>query len=114
MGVTINKRKATGDWYVWISQNGKRTSRKIGKDKATAMKAATMYRKQLALNTYRCPPNFSIHESQDNKCFFHLRSSFSLDKYGIKFYIEVKVSSGPLCHLNWGTKALERSFGENA
>lgn len=50
MGVTINKRKETGDWYVWIAQDGQRTSRKIGKDKATAMKAATMYRKKLALN----------------------------------------------------------------
>ena len=43
MGVTINKRKSTGDWYVWIPQKGKRTSRKIGRDKATAMKAATSY-----------------------------------------------------------------------
>ena len=50
MGVTINKQKGTGDWYVWISQKGKRTARKIGKDKVTAMKAATMYRKKLALN----------------------------------------------------------------
>ena len=49
MGVTVNRRKASGDWYVWISQNGQRTSRKIGKDKATAMKVATMYRKKLAL-----------------------------------------------------------------
>lgn len=49
MGVTINRRKSSGDWYVWISQDGKRTSRKIGKDKATALKAATMYRKKLAL-----------------------------------------------------------------
>ncbi len=49
MGVTINKRKETGDWYLWIAQNGKRTSRKIGKDKATAMKAATLWRKKLAL-----------------------------------------------------------------
>jgi len=53
MGVTINKRKGTGDWYVWISQNGQRTSRKIGKDKTTAMKAATMYRKQLAKAYFR-------------------------------------------------------------
>ncbi len=49
MGVTINKKKASGDWYVWISHKGQRTSRKIGKDKRTAMKVATMYRKKLAL-----------------------------------------------------------------
>lgn len=49
MGVTINKKKATGDWYVWISYKGQRTSRKIGKDCRTAMKAATMYRKKLVL-----------------------------------------------------------------
>ena len=49
MGVTVNKRKATGDWYVWISYKGKRTSRKIGKDRKTAMKAATEYRRKLAL-----------------------------------------------------------------
>lgn len=49
MGVTINKKKATGDWYVWISYKGQRTSRKIGKDRRTAMKAATMYRKKLPL-----------------------------------------------------------------
>jgi integrase len=49
MGVTINKRKTTGDWYVWISYKGQRTSRKIGKDRRTAMKAATEYRKKLAL-----------------------------------------------------------------
>ena len=49
MGVTINRRKNTGDWYIWISQNGQRTSRKIGPDKRTAMKAATEYRKKLVL-----------------------------------------------------------------
>jgi len=30
MGVTVNKRKNTGDWYVWISANKQRTSRKVG------------------------------------------------------------------------------------
>lgn len=49
MGVTINKQKSTGDWYVWICCRGKRTSRKVGKDRKTAMKAATQYRKKLAL-----------------------------------------------------------------
>ena len=49
MGVTINKKKNTGDWYIWISYKGQRTSRKIGKDRRTAMKAATEYRKKLAL-----------------------------------------------------------------
>jgi integrase len=49
MGVTINKRKNTGDWYIWISYKGQRTSRKIGSDQRVAMKAATEYRKKLAL-----------------------------------------------------------------
>jgi len=49
MGVTVHQKKTTGDWYVWISYKGQRTSRKIGKDKRTALKAATMYRKDLAL-----------------------------------------------------------------
>ncbi len=49
MGVTINKRKSTGDWYLWINFNGQRTSRKIGPDRRTAQKAATLYRKKLAL-----------------------------------------------------------------
>ncbi len=49
MGVTVHKKKTSGDWYVWISHKGKRTSRKIGKDKRTALKAATQYRKKLAL-----------------------------------------------------------------
>ena len=49
MGVTVHKKKTSGDWYVWISYKGQRTSRKIGKDKRTALKAATLYRKKLAL-----------------------------------------------------------------
>ena len=49
MGVTVNKKKASGDWYVFISYKNQRTSRKIGKDRRTAMKAATIYRKKLAL-----------------------------------------------------------------
>ena len=49
MGVTVNKKKTTGDWYIWISYKNQRTSRKIGKDRRTAMKAATEYRKKLAL-----------------------------------------------------------------
>jgi integrase len=49
MGVTINKKKSTGEWYIWIRHKGQRTSRKIGKDHRTAMKAATEYRKRLAL-----------------------------------------------------------------
>jgi integrase len=49
MGVTVHKKNATGDWYVWICYKGQRTSRKIGKDKRTALKAATKYRKELAL-----------------------------------------------------------------
>ena len=50
MGVKIHKQKTSGDWYVWINHKGKRTSRKIGPDKRTAMKAATEYRKKLALD----------------------------------------------------------------
>lgn len=50
MGVTINKQKSTGDWYVWITHKGKRTVRKIGKDKRTATKVASEYRKQLVLD----------------------------------------------------------------
>ncbi|OHB44803.1 MAG: hypothetical protein A2Y13_11225 [Planctomycetes bacterium GWC2_45_44] len=49
MGVTINKQKSTGDWYVWVRYKGKRTSRKIGKDRRTAVAVATEYRKRLAL-----------------------------------------------------------------
>jgi integrase len=49
MGVQIYQQKASGDWYVWITQKGQRTSRKIGKDKKVAMKAARVYREQLAL-----------------------------------------------------------------
>ncbi len=49
MGVTIHKKKATGNWYVWICYKGQRTSRKIGKDRRTAMKVATEYRKKLVL-----------------------------------------------------------------
>ncbi len=49
MGVKIHKQKSTGDWYVWINHKNKRTSRKIGPDKRTAMKAATEYRKKLGL-----------------------------------------------------------------
>lgn len=49
MGVKIYQQKTTGHWYVWINHRGKRTSRKIGPDKRTAMKAATEYRKKLAL-----------------------------------------------------------------
>jgi len=49
MGVKIYQQKTTGHWYVWINHKGKRTSRKIGPDKRTAQKAATEYRKKLAL-----------------------------------------------------------------
>lgn len=49
MGVTIHKQKTSGDWYVWINHKGRCTSRKIGPDKRTALKAATEYRKKLAL-----------------------------------------------------------------
>jgi len=49
MGVQIYKQKTSGDWYVWITHKGQRTSRKIGEDKKLAMKAAKMYREQLAL-----------------------------------------------------------------
>jgi len=49
MGVTTSKGKSTGDWYVWMSCKGERTTRKVGKDRRTAMKAATEYRKKLAL-----------------------------------------------------------------
>ncbi len=31
MGVTIHKKKTTGNWYVWIRHKGQRTSRKVGK-----------------------------------------------------------------------------------
>ena len=69
MGVTINKKKASGDWYVWISYKNQRTSRKIGKDRRTAMKAATMYRKKLALGEILqklCMVLFSM------RIYFHL------------------------------------------
>jgi len=49
MGVKIYQQKTTGHWYVWINHKGQRTSRKIGPDKRTAQKAATEYRKKLAL-----------------------------------------------------------------
>lgn len=49
MGVTIHKKKTTGDWYVWIRHKGQRTSRKVGKDRRTAMKVATEYRKKMVL-----------------------------------------------------------------
>ncbi|MFC1676306.1 hypothetical protein ACFL3G_04490 [Planctomycetota bacterium] len=49
MGVSIHKKKTTGNWYVWICHKGQRTSRKIGKDRKTALKAANQYRKKLAL-----------------------------------------------------------------
>ena len=50
MGVSIHKKKTTGNWYVWMCHKGKRTARKIGKDKRIALKAATEYRKKLALD----------------------------------------------------------------
>lgn len=49
MGVRLYQQKTTGDWYVWINHKGKRTSRKIGQDKRTALKVATEYRRKLAL-----------------------------------------------------------------
>ena len=52
MGVTINKRKSTGDWYVWISHKGKRASRKIGKSYSNATMAAKEYEKKLILGEF--------------------------------------------------------------
>ena len=49
MGVTLHKKKTTGDWYVWIRHKGQRTSRKVGKDYRTAKKVATQYRKKMVL-----------------------------------------------------------------
>ena len=49
MGVTVNKKKSTGDYYIWICHKGQRTARKIGKDRRIALKVATEYRKKLAL-----------------------------------------------------------------
>ncbi len=49
MGVTLYKKKTTGNWYVWIRHKGQRTSRKVGKDYRTAKKVATLYRKKMVL-----------------------------------------------------------------
>ncbi|OHB52346.1 MAG: hypothetical protein A2Y12_19470, partial [Planctomycetes bacterium GWF2_42_9] len=49
MGVKIYKQKTSGDWYVWITHKGQRTSRKVGPDKKVAMKAARAYVEHLAL-----------------------------------------------------------------
>lgn len=49
MGVTINKKKSTGDWYVWICSNGKRMAKKVGKDKKLANQVAKEYRKKILL-----------------------------------------------------------------
>ena len=50
MGVTLVKKKVSGDFYVRIHSGGQRTSRKIGKvDSRTARAAAVEWRKKLAL-----------------------------------------------------------------
>ncbi|MDH4201536.1 MAG: site-specific integrase [Phycisphaerae bacterium] len=49
MGVRLYQQKTSGDWYVWINHKGQRTSRKIGPEKGTAIKAARKFREQLAL-----------------------------------------------------------------
>lgn len=49
MGVTLYKKKTTGNWYVCIRHKGQRTSRKVGKDYRTAKKVATEYRKKMVL-----------------------------------------------------------------
>jgi len=49
MGVTINKRKSSGDWYVWISHKNQRTSRKVSKNYNMAVKVAREYEKKLIL-----------------------------------------------------------------
>lgn len=50
MGVTLNKKKSTGDWYVWINHGGKRISKKIGANYQTAVAVAAEFRKKLALD----------------------------------------------------------------
>ncbi len=49
MGVILNKKKSTGDWYVWINHGGKRTSKKIGPHYKTAVAVAAEFRKKLVL-----------------------------------------------------------------
>jgi len=50
MGVTLVKKKTTGDFYVRIHSGGQRTSRCLGKiDARTAKKAAAEWRKKLAM-----------------------------------------------------------------
>jgi len=49
MGVTINKKKSTGDWYIWVCSNGRRMAKKVGKDKKLANQLAKEYRKKLLL-----------------------------------------------------------------
>ena len=86
MGVTVNKKKSTGNWYVWICCKGQRTSRKIGTDRRTALKAATMYRKKLALGEIS-PLSETLydlkHLIQEKMCF---RFSVASRKFCTFFY----------------------------
>ena len=49
MGVSLLKKKTTGDWYVWIYYQGCRRAKKIGKNKALACRIAAEYQKRLLL-----------------------------------------------------------------
>jgi integrase len=51
MGVSVREKKP-GEWWVFISRQGKRTSRKIGTDKKTAMEVAKKIEAKLVLTDF--------------------------------------------------------------
>lgn len=51
MGVTVRQKpKKSGIWWIFISHHGRRISKKIGRDKAEALRAAKKIQAKLALN----------------------------------------------------------------
>ncbi len=50
MGVTVKEKvKGSGDWWIFINHNGKRKSKKVGKDKRMAQEAAKKIEAKLSL-----------------------------------------------------------------
>ena len=87
MGVKVReKKKGSGEWYIFIDYKNKRKAKKIGKDKKLALEAATKIAAKLTLGQLdildeeTIAPTLKEYVSGDNLGWLETRAKLSLKK----------------------------------